>query len=403
MKSSRPKVLHEICGRPMLLYVLDLVEGLKVNNVVAVAGYKHQMLKPFFRQGIKVAIQKKLLGTGDAVKEALSSLKNFKGPVLVLYADNPLLKKATITRLLKYHAENKCDATLLTATLDKPEGYGRILRDKYSSISGIVEEKDADAFQKEIKEINIGIFCFNKDRLGEALKEIRPDNRKKEYYLTDTVAVLYKKGFLVGGVKVEDAGEVLGINSRTDLAKANSIMQKRINEDLMRRGVTIVDPTSAFISYGTEIGPDTTIYPFTVIESDVKIGKRCLLGPFIHLREGTRIQDDVEAGNFLEIVRSRISSGTLAKHFAYLGDSRIGRKVNIGAGSVTANFDGKNKNITIIKDNAFLGSDTVLVAPVKIGRGAKTGAGSVVVKNQDIPDGEVVVGIPAKALNIKKR
>ncbi len=403
MKSSVPKVLHKICGKPMLFYVLDLVKSLKVNNVAVVVGYKHQMLASHFRRGIKTVIQKQLLGTGDAVKEALSGLNNFKGTVLVLYADNPLLKKETINKLLKYHTENNCDATLLTAKVDKPAGYGRILRDKYYSVSGIVEEKDADDFQKEIKEINTDIICFNKDRLKQALKEIKPDNRKKEYYLTDTVAVLYKKGFLVESVTAEDINEVPGINSRADLAKANSIMQKRINEDLMEQGVTIVDPDSTFISYGTKIGQDTTIYPFTVIGSNVKIGKRCLVGPFVHLRENTHLEDDVEVGNFLEIVRSRISSGTLAKHFAYLGDSRIGRQVNIGAGTVTANFDGKRKNITVIKDKAFIGSDTVLVAPVKIGKCAKTGAGSVVVRNQNIPNGEVVVGVPARSLNLQRR
>jgi bifunctional UDP-N-acetylglucosamine pyrophosphorylase/glucosamine-1-phosphate N-acetyltransferase len=402
MKSSTPKVLHRICGRPMLLYVLDLVESLKVNNVVAVVGYQYQMLTRFIGPGIKVVIQKKLKGTGDAARKALSGLGNFKGTVLVLYGDNPLLKKETIAKLLRYHHENNCSATLLTARLDKPAGYGRILRDKYSSISGIVEEKDTDDFQKEIKEINSGIICFNKDSLKYALKQIKPNNRKKEYYLTDAVNILYKNGFLVESVKTEDASEVLGINSRADLAKANAIMQKRINEDLMKQGVTIIDPDSTFISYGTKIGKDTTIYPFTVIGSNVRIGKRCLVGPFIHLREDTQIQDDVEVGNFVEIVRSKLSRGTLVKHFAYLGDSHIGRKVNIGAGTVTANFDGKKKNVTIIKDKAFIGSDTVLVAPVKIGRGAKTGAGSVVVKNQNIPDGEVVVGVPARALKIKR-
>lgn len=403
MKSSIPKVLHKICGEPMLLYVLDLVKNLRANKVAAVIGYKHQMVRPFFSRGIKLVIQKKLLGTGDAVREALSSLGSFKGTVLVLYADNPLLKKETIAKLLKHHRQNRCAATLLTASADKPQGYGRILRDRYFAIRGIIEDKDADDFQKEIKEINTGIICFERDKLARVLKEVRPNNRKKEYYLTDTVAALYKKGFLVESVKAEDINEVLGINSRPDLAKANSVMQKRINENLMRQGVTIVDPDSAFINYGTKIGRETTIYPFTVIGSDVKIGKRCSVGPFAHLRDKTRLGDDVQAGNFLEVVRSKISSGTLAKHFSYIGDSRIGRAVNIGAGTVTANFDGKNKNVTVIKDRAFIGSDTVLVAPVKIGKNAKTGAGSVVVKNQNIADDEVVVGVPARSIKIKKR
>lgn len=399
MKSSIPKVLHPICARPMLGYVLDLVKNLKINKVVVVLGHKHKLVRKLLEPGIKVVIQKRLIGTADAVKETLTFLKNFKGTLLVLYADNPLLKKETIKKLLKHHIENKLDATLLTAKIDKPGGYGRVLRDKYSSICGIVEEKDADDFQKDIKEINTGIVCFNKDRLFDALKYIRPDNRKKEYYLTDTINILYKKGCFIDSVRIADIDEALGINSRLDLAKACKIMQRRINEELMKEGITIVDPDSTFISYGTEIGQDTAIYPFTVIEKDVRIGKCCFIGPFVHLREGTRLKDDVVVGNFLEIVRSRLASKTLAKHFGYIGDSRIGRLVNIGAGTVTANFDGRKKNITVIKDRAFIGSDTVLVAPVKIGKRAVTGAGSVVIKN--VVDGKTVVGVPAKPLKNK--
>ena len=403
MKSRLPKVAHQVCGRPMLFYVLDLVRRVKIGRAVAVLGYKHELVRPLLGRNIKVAIQGQLLGTADAVKKALPQLKNFKGTVLILYADNPLLKEETIKKLLKYHIENNCAATLLTAKLDKPEGYGRILRDEYSSICGIVEEKDADDFQKGIKEINTGIICFDKDKLVRALAQVKANNRKKEYYLTDTVGILYRKGNLVESVNLGDVDEALGINSRVDLAKANGIMQKRINEALMKEGVTIVDSGSTFISQGAKIGRDTTIYPFTVIESDVKIGKHCYVGPFVHLRCGSYLDDNVVLGNFIEVVRSRISSGTLMKHFGYIGDAAVGHAVNIGAGCVTANFDGKQKHTTVIKDRAFLGSDTILVAPVKIGRGAKTGAGSVVVKNQNIPDGEVVVGIPARSIKIKTR
>ncbi len=402
MKSDIPKVLHPICGRPILGYILDLVRDLKFKKVIVVLGHQHEAVRKFIKPGIKVVIQKRLLGTADAVKVAQPALGNFKGTVLVLYADNPLLKKETIKKLLQHHRENNLDATLLTAKLEKPQGYGRILRDKYSSICGIREEKDANDYEKDIKEINTGIICFNKDRLCAGLKYIRPNNRKYEYYLTDIIGVFYKKGYAIDGVAIADIDEALGINSLKDLARANKIMQRRINEELMQEGVSIVDPDSTFISYGAKIGQDSVIYPFTVIESDVKIGKRCLVGPFAHLREGTVIEDDVVAGNFLEIVRSRISSKTLIKHFAYLGDSRIGREVNIGAGTVTANFDGRKKNITVIKDRAFIGSDTVLVAPVKVGKGAVTGAGAVVVKNTFVPDGAKVVGVPAKPIKTKR-
>jgi len=402
MKSNTPKVLHALCGRPMLDYVLDSVRDLKIKKSLVVLGHKHQAVKKLLPAGTDFVIQKKLLGTADAVKSALPKLKSFKGTLLILYGDIPLLKKETLLGLLKYHIKSNADATLLVAQLDNPVGYGRILRDAYSSICGIVEEKDADDFQKDIKEINTGIICFNKDRLAQALKEVKPNNRKKEFYLTDIINILYKKNCLIEGVRISDINEALGINSRQDLAKANKIMQQRINAELMKKGVSIIDPDSAFISYGARIGQDTVIYPFTVIERNVKIGRRCFVGPFAHLREGAELKDDVVAGNFLEIVRSKIGSKTFAKHFCYIGDTSIGRMVNIGAGTVTANFDGKGKGITVIKDGAYIGSDTILVAPVKIGRNAVTGAGTVVLKNKNIPDGRVGVGVPVRLLTKKR-
>ena len=398
MKFDLPKVLHPVCERPMLLYVLDLVKELKVKETVLVLGHKHEEVGKHLAPGIKVAVQKKLLGTADAIKAGLSRLKGFRGTILVLYGDIPLLKKETVAKLLDHHIKNEIDATILTAQLDKPFGYGRIVRDKYSSIRGIIEEKDADDVDKEIKEINTGIICFNKDKLSACLNLIRPNNRKKEYYLTDTIGIFYKKGYLIESERVADFSETLGINSRVDLAKANSIMQKRINEKFMNDGVSIMDPDSTFIGYGVKIGQNTTIYPFTFIEKGVKIGKRCSIGPFVHLREGTELKDDVLIGNFLEITRSTIGSKTIAKHFSYIGDSRLGQSVNIGAGTVTANFDGKNKFATVIKDGAFIGSHTVLVAPVKVGKRAVTGAGSIVLKNNDVADGEVVCGVPARSI-----
>ncbi|MFA5090705.1 MAG: NTP transferase domain-containing protein [Candidatus Omnitrophota bacterium] len=402
MKSDMPKALHPICGRQMIGYVLDLARGLKVKKTVIVLGHKLEQVRQILPFGTKVVMQKRLLGTADAIKQALPALAGFRGTVLILYADNPLLKKETIERLLKYHLENNLDVTLLTALVEKPQGYGRILRDKYSSISGIIEEKDADDFQKDIKEINTGIMCFKKEPLIFALKHIRPNNQKREFYLTDAIGILYLKGLLVDGVKIADVNEALGINSRQDLARANSIMQARINEEFMKGGVTIISPQATYIAYGTKIGQDTAIYPFTVIERDVKIGKRCSLGPFLHLREGSRIKDDVRLGNFLEVVRSEVSRHTLAKHFCYIGDSRIGRFVNIGAGTVTANFNGKDKNKTVIGDKAFIGSDTVLVAPVRVGESVKTGAGSVLVRGS-VPAGSVVAGIPARVVRKTSR
>jgi bifunctional UDP-N-acetylglucosamine pyrophosphorylase / glucosamine-1-phosphate N-acetyltransferase len=398
MKSPLAKVLHQVCSRPMLGYVLDLVKELKIKDFVVVLGYKHEEVKKILERTAKTARQKKILGTGDAVKQALPALRGFKGTVVVLYGDNPLLKKETIEKMVGYHLENKAAATLLVARLEDPCGYGRILRDKYNCLCGIVEDKDADDFQKEIKEINTGILCFDKDKLAESLKRVLPNNAKKEYYLTDVIDILYKKGELVQTVLVVDPNEALGINSRVELAAANQIMQRRINEAYMKEGVTIVDPETAWISFGTRIGCDSTIYPFTVIEKNVKIGKSCSIGPFAHLRPGVELEDNVAVGNFIEISRSKLSVNARAKHFGFIGDAEIGESVNIGAGTVTANYDGKNKNKTLIKKNAFIGSDTVLVAPICIGRGAKTGAGSVVTSNRNVPDNAVVVGVPARQL-----
>ena len=398
MKSSVPKVMHQICNRPMIGYVLDLVKELKIKESVVVLGHKASEIKKELNAKTKIVTQKKLIGTADAVKEGLAKLKGFKGTVLVLYADAPLLKKDTIQKLLKYHAESNSDLTILAGVTDKPQGYGRIIRDRYNAISGIVEEKDADEVDKDIKEVNTGIICFNKQKLSATINSVKPNNKKKEYYLTDLIGIFYKNGYLVESLKIPDINEAMGINSRIDLAKANSIMQKRINEEFMLKGVGIIDTDSTFIGYGTKIGADTTIYPFTVIEKDVKIGVRCSVGPFAHLREGTRLKDDCFVGNFLEITRSTIGSKTLVKHFGYIGDSRIGRNVNIGVGTVTANFDKGEKSLTVIKGGASIGSDTVFVAPVTIGRNAVTGAGSVVLKNSKVKDGSVIAGVPAKPL-----
>jgi bifunctional UDP-N-acetylglucosamine pyrophosphorylase/glucosamine-1-phosphate N-acetyltransferase len=382
----------------MLGYVLDLVSELKIKNCTVVLGHEHKQVKKFLKTGTKTVVQKGLLGTADAVKQALPTLKSFRGSVLILYGDVPLLKKQTLEKIIKHHTQSQAAATLLVAQLEKPRGYGRILRDKYSCISAIVEEKDANDFQKQIKEVNTGIVCFNKDKLIKSLKSVKPNNVKKEYYLTDCIGILYNMEELVESVNLADMNEALGINSRSELAEANKIMQKNINENFMKQGVTIVDPDSTFISYGVKIGQDSTIYPFTVIEKDVKIGKQCFIGPFAHLRPSTQLDDNVIVGNFIEISRSRLSAKTRAKHFGFIGDSKIGRLVNIGAGTVTANYDGKHKNLTVIADKAFIGSDTILVAPVKIGKGAKTGAGSVVCRGKNVAKNTTVVGVPAKPL-----
>lgn len=397
MKSEMPKVLHPVCWRPMIHYVLDAVKELRISDAVLVLGHKHEEVRKHLDSAARVVLQEKIQGTGDAVSRALPLLRGFEGNILVLYGDTPLLTAETLRRLLAHHNRIAPAATILTASMDNPSGYGRIVRDSRGSVSGIVEEKDADGFQKRIKEINTGIICFDGKKLSHWLKKVTPNNAKKEYYLTDVIGLLRANGELVESVETANAGEALGVNSRVELAQANAVMRARINERHMKNGVSIMDTDSTFISFDARIGSDTVIYPFTVIEKNVRIGKHCSVGPFCRIRPGTRLDDHVSAGNFIEISRSHFNSGARAKHFGFIGDARIGSAVNIGAGTVTANYDGKHKNLTRVGAGAFIGSDTVLVAPVVIGKGGRTGAGAVVVKKK-IAAGETFVGVPARRL-----
>jgi bifunctional UDP-N-acetylglucosamine pyrophosphorylase / glucosamine-1-phosphate N-acetyltransferase len=291
MKSETPKVLHPLCGKPMIAYVLEVVKALKPRKTVIVLGHKHDEVRSALPKAASVVLQRQILGTADAVKRSLPRLEGFKGTVLVLYGDTPLLSVETISKMLAHHREGKLHATLLTAIAEKPAGYGRILRDRYSCIHGIVEEKDASDYQKGIKEINTGIICFSTEGLVFALKRIKPNNQKKEYYLTDAVSLLYQNGFAVGGVKAESFNEAMGINSRVELAQAQKIMQKKINETIMQAGVTMVDPDTVSCRSDARIGADTVLYPFVVIDEEVVIGKNCRIGPFVHIKAKTRVKD----------------------------------------------------------------------------------------------------------------
>jgi len=286
---------------------------------------------------------------------------------------------------------------------NNPTGYGRIVRAEGGVVVKIVEEQDATVFEKAIEEINVGVYIFKTAELFDAIKKIKPNNRKKEYYLTDVIEVLNKKNLLVNSVVTEDADEILGVNSRESLAKAYEIFRKRVLAKVVAGGVTVLDPLTTFIDENVTIGKDTVIYPCTVIEREVTIGKNCSIGPFCRVRSGSVVGDDVCVGNFVELNRSRVGASSRIKHQSYIGDTRIGEGVNIGAGTIVANYDGKNKNQTVIKDGAFIGSGTIIVAPVKIGKEAITGAGAVVTKNKDVPDKAIVVGVPAKLLKKTKR
>ncbi len=398
MKSELPKVLHAICGRPMIAYALDLAAFAGVKQPIVVLGHGAEIVKPWLPSEVKVAVQAKPLGTGDAVMSAKKALGT-NGAVLILYADTPLLRRTTVQKLIEAHFKTGATCTLLTAHLADPSGYGRILRNEASQIVGIVEESEATAAQRAIREINVGPLVCSIPALLEALTVLKPSGTKHELYLTDIISHLAKQeGTKIQSAKIEEISEALGINSRTELARATGIIRQRIVDTHLHNGVTIEDPHSTFIDYGVSIGADSIIHPYTVIQTGVSIGKRCSVGPFARLRSGVAIADDVRVGNFVELVRTKVGSRVRVNHVTYLGDTTVEDDVNIGAGTITANYDGKEKHQTQIGKGAFIGCDTVLIAPVKVGAGAVTGAGSVIPKAHDVPARGVVVGVPARAL-----
>jgi bifunctional UDP-N-acetylglucosamine pyrophosphorylase / glucosamine-1-phosphate N-acetyltransferase len=403
MKSDTPKVMHNILGKPMISHVALSVTGAGIKDIVLVAGFGSDKIKDFFKDAkIKTVLQKKLLGLGDAVNTAKKEIKKFKGDIVIVYGDTPLIKKETIRRLVEKHRTSGAAVTLLTAVLKNPAGYGRIIRNTDGRILKIAEEDEARDYKKEIKEINAGTCIFKAEDLFETLPGIGRENIRGEYYLTDAVKILSGKGRTIESVAIEDLSEMIGVNSRIDLAEATQILKNRVMGELMAAGVTIQDPLTTTVYPGTRIGKDTVIYPNTIIESDVKIGEYCHIGPFARLRPGTRLGDKVEIGNFVELVRTEIGSLTKVKHHTYLGDTRVGRSVNIGAGTITANYDGKSKNRTVIGDGAFIGVGAVLIAPVKIGKKALVGAGTVILKGRNVKDGTTAVGVPARILEKRR-
>lgn len=399
--SETPKVLYELGGKPILQYILDAVKAVGINRPVVVIGHKANEVKNFLKGKAKVVFQNRQLGTADAVKIAESTLPPSKD-VLVLYGDVPLIKSETIRCLVKEHKSSGASCTLLAAKLTDPVGYGRIVRDSSDNIEGIIEEKDATPEQRRIGEINVGVYCFKKRDLFDVIRKVKKSKIKKEYYLTNLISIFAAEDKKMSSVEASDPNEAIGVNSRGDLAKVFSILRERTINKLLSEAVTVLDPQTTFIAPDAKIGRDTVIYPFVVIERNVKIGKNCSVGPFCRIRSGTVLEDKVELGNFVEVVRSRIKSGTKAKHLTYLGDAFIGRDVNVGCGTITANYDGKGKYRTSIGDGTFVGSGTIFVAPVKIGKGALTGAGCVVLRNKNVPAKSVIVGVPGKILKKTK-
>ncbi len=428
MKSNLPKVLHPVAGKPMLWYALRAVQLASTEKPVVIVGHGAQQVSELVGQSAHCVLQEPQLGTGHAVMQAEALLKGKTDYVIVSYADMPLLRGETFQRLVEMQKQNSGPLTLLTVNADDPRGFGRILRKPDGTVAAIVEEFVATPQQKAIKELNVGAYCFSADWLWEALRRI-PLSPKGEYYLTDTVELAAQDGLPVQALLHDDLSETIGINTRVHLAEAEAHMRERINRDLMLSGVTMTDPASTYIEAGVKIGRDTIIYPNTYIQGETAIGEDCSIGPNTHIRdarignrcqvfmsvvEGARLDDDVDVGpfarlrkgahlmshvhmgNFGEVKDSTLGPGVKMGHFSYIGNAHIGANTNIGAGTITCNFDGKRKHPTEIGENVFIGSDTMLVAPLKIGKGARTGAGAVVTR--DVPEETVVVGVPARAI-----
>jgi len=424
MKSSLPKVLHKLCGKPMVEHVLDATRKAGIEKNIVVIGYGAEKVEETLGNQADFVYQKEQLGTGHAVLQAKELLQDHVGPVLVVCGDTPLLTTKTLSLLLEEHKEKKAAATVLTALMDNPTGYGRIIRKEQGGVVKIVEEKDASPEEKRVKEINTGTYCFDNQALFQALEKITPNNAQGEYYLTDVIALFVEANLTVGAVMAEDMLETMGVNSRKHLAEAATYMNRRILDGFMDEGVTIVDPASTFIHSGVKIGRDTIIHPFTIIEGQTVIGEDCIIGPnsrlldskignstvieqstvlesvlgnevkvgpYAYLRPGTIAENQVKIGDFVEIKKSTIGEKSKIPHLSYIGDCKIGTGVNVGAGTITCNYDGIDKHPTIIEDDAFIGSNTNLVAPVKVGKRAVVGAGSTLSKD-----------VPAQALGIAR-
>lgn len=431
MRSKLPKVLHKVGGKAMLQHVLDAADAAGAAEKIVIVGHGAELVESMVGEQGKIVLQAEQLGTGHAVMQTKDALAGFTGTAMILCGDTPLLDGEELKKFYEAHVQSGAAATVLTAFMDNPFGYGRIVRDVDGNVQGIVEEKDADAQQKLIKEINTGIYCLECPLMFDVLATLTCDNAQGEYYLTDVLTKLNEAGKKVGGVVTEDSDMVMGINSRRQLAEAESVMRVRILNKLMDEGVTIMDPASTFIEGSVKIGRDTVIYPFTWLEGSTEIGEECEIGPnvrltnvevgngthlqfvyghdckvcdevtagpYVHLRPDTVIGNKVKIGNFVEVKNSNVGTGTKLPHLTYIGDSDIGSGVNMGCGCITVNYDGKKKHRTVIEDNAFVGCNTNLVAPVTVKAGCYIGAGSTITK--EVPENSLGIA-RAKQKNIE--
>jgi len=420
MKSALPKVLHEVAGKPLIRHVLDTARAISPASITLVVGHKAEEVKRALASDpdLLFALQQPQRGTAHALQQVEPFLAGKSGTAVLLSGDVPLLRPATLRRLLEAHSAAGATATVLTANVNRPYGYGRILR-QGGEVVGIVEERDASPAERQIREINSGIYAFDLAPLFEALRGIASQNAQGEFYLTDLIGIYRRRGLRVEGVPVDAAQEILGINSRAELAEVSALVRQTKNQELMAAGVTLIDPATTYIGPDVEVGADTVIHPGVVIEGQSRIGAACEIqahvrivdseiadhaainsfclivgsrvgagasvGPFAHLRPETVLGESARVGNFVELKKTTLGPGAKANHLAYLGDASVGARANVGAGTITCNYDGEHKHQTIIEEGAFIGSDSQLIAPVRIGRGAFVAAGSSI--TDDVPDG----------------
>ncbi len=413
MKSELPKVLHPVLGSPLLDFALEKGEELAVDESVVVVGWGREAIEAHYEKhhgggtpnaGRKIswAVQDEQLGTGHAAHigvEAISA-KDAEG-VLILNGDLPLLDSETIRRLVETHRENGHAATVLTCHKDDPTGFGRVVRAESGQVVNIVEEPDCDDETRAIPDVNVGTYVFSIEAFRKYYDRIGTDNEQNEYYLTDVVVEASKDGAKVGTVAVADERETAQVNCQKELAVAQAILKERIIDELFDKGVRIDDPASCYIERGVEVAAGAHIHPFCVLRKGTVIEAGAHVGPFAHLRPGSHLGAGSKVGNFCELKNTDLGPGAKVNHLSYVGDGDVGAQVNIGAGTIFANYDGKKKHRTVVKDGAFIGSGTVLVAPVTVGEGASTGAGSVVLRGRDVEDGQTVVGMPAQVLENK--
>lgn len=430
MKSKLYKVLHPVCGKPMVEHVVDEALKLSLSKLVTIVGHGAEEVKKQLGDKSEYALQAEQLGTAHAVKQAQPFLADEKGVTIVICGDTPLLTAETMEQMLKEHTQREAKATILTAVAEDPTGYGRIIRSENGAVQKIVEHKDASEEERLVTEINTGTYCFDNEALFRAIDQVSNENAQGEYYLPDVIEILKNEGETVAAYQTGNFQETLGVNDRVALSQAEQFMKERINKRHMQNGVTLIDPMNTYISPDAVIGSDTVIYPGTVIKGEVQIGEDTIIGPhteimnsaigsrtvikqsvvnhskvgndvnigpFAHIRPDSVIGNEVKIGNFVEIKKTQFGDRSKASHLSYVGDAEVGTDVNLGCGSITVNYDGKNKYLTKIEDGAFIGCNSNLVAPVTVGEGAYVAAGSTV--TEDVPGKALAI---ARARQVNK-